>query len=82
MVTEAYDKKAQKFKVGMQAHVFGKEGAWYIAALKTNDIGELIEITLFNSDMAFTKSNPVSVYPTGKFEPDILKLVKKLQRSI
>lgn len=82
MIIEAYDLKKTKFKIGMECHVFGKHGNWYIMNLKTNKSGELIEIVLVDKDLDFIRvQSTVKVYPTGKYEGDVLRLARKLEKN-
>lgn len=83
MIIEAYNKNRTKFKVGMEVEVATKEEKYYIFDIALNDEDKADGFLLINNTLSEPlkiSANSNKIKLTGNFEPDILKLKKKLIR--
>lgn len=81
MIIEAFDKKGTKFKVGSEVEI---KGAFYYVfdIVIDEDSGKALKILCLDKDLAgYTLSQTALATPTGSYEPDILKLKRKLVKK-
>jgi len=81
MVIEAFDKKGTKFKVGSEVEIKGT--FYYVFDIVIDDeSGKALKILCIDKDLAgYTLSQTALATPTGNYEPDILKLKRKLAKK-
>lgn len=81
MVIEAFDNKGNKYKVGQEIQVNNKKG-WIFDILIDDATGKMSQLFLLGSglDEYFFASPSNKITFTGKYEPDILKLKRKLAK--
>ena len=87
MIIEAFDSKQTKYKIGMECEVKDLDGLWYITDLILDSNDKLTGYRLINKDftdiaavsfVGYDKDNTVTL--TGNYEPDFLKLKRKLAK--
>ena len=82
MITEAYDEKGIKYKVGMEVMLPGGPDLWYITRIelgKDNKIGKLYLINNKFDDFTHIQSM-VHVKLTGYYKPEFSKIAKELDK--
>lgn len=85
MIIEAFDSKQTKFKIGMEFKVKGVKGSYYIVSMELDKEDKLNIIRAVKSDftewyvMKFKGYND-AITLTGNYEPDFLKLRRKLAK--
>ena len=85
MIIEAFDSKQTKYKIGMEFKVKGVKGSYYIVSLDLDKEDKLNLIRGIKSD--FTewyvtkfKGYNDAITLTGNYEPDFLKLERKIAK--
>ncbi len=85
MIIEAFDSKQTKFKIGMEFKVKDVKGSYYIVSMELDKEDNLNIIRGVKSDFTewyvtkFKGSND-DITLTGNYEPDFLKLRRKLAK--
>lgn len=85
MVIEAFDSKQTKFKIGMEFKIKGNKNLYYIVDITINDEGKIDGINAVRKDFKEWTNIRFVGYPkdltlTGNYEPDFLKLRRKLAK--
>ena len=81
MVIEAFDKNGTKYKVGQEVIIKDNAGLWHIINITLDDNDKAKTVCCINKDMTNGISTNISkVTLTGAYEPDILKLKRKLAK--
>ena len=82
MITEAYDAKGTKYKVGMEA-ILGKDiNKWYITGIELGDDGKVSKLYFINNKLnemeQLTSTRNIKL--TGYFRPEFVKIAKELDK--
>jgi len=85
MVIEAYDSKQTKYKIGMECKIKGAKGLYYIIDLMLDKNDKLKGYKVISADFTGISVAEFTDYPkdltlTGNYEPDFLKLRRKLAK--
>lgn len=85
MIIEAFDSKQTKFKIGMEFKIKGVKGSYYIVSMDLDKEDKLNVIRAVKSDftewyVAKFKGYNDTITLTGNYEPDFLKLERKLAK--
>ena len=85
MIIEAFDSKQTKYKIGMECKVKNLKGLWYIVDLMLDKSDKLNGLRIISSDFTAFADVKFMDYPkdltlTGNYEPDFLKLRRKLAK--
>lgn len=81
MIIEAFDNKGNKYKVGQEVIIKDNPCLWHIINITLDDNDKVKTVCCINKDMTNGISTNISkVTLTGNYEPDILKLKRKLAK--
>lgn len=81
MIIEAFDKNGMKYKIGQEVIIKDNPGLWHIINITLDDKDKAKTVCCINKDMTNGISTNISkVTLTGSYEPDILKLKRKLAK--
>ena len=82
MITEAYDVKGIKYKIGMEVLLPGGADLWYITKIELGQDNKVGKLFLINNkfDMFEEIQNMKHVTLTGYFKPEFSKMVKELDK--
>lgn len=81
MIIEAFDKNGKKYKIGQEVTIKDNADIWYIINIVLDDKDKAKTVCCINKDMSNGISTNISkVTLTGNYEPDILKLKRKLAK--
>lgn len=82
MITEAYDAKGIKYKVGMEVSLPSGAGLWYITKIELGGDNKVNTLFLINNtfDELITLHSLKSVILTGYFKPEFSKIAKELDK--
>lgn len=85
MIIEAFDSKQNKYKIGMECKIKGSKDLWYIVDLMLDKNNKLNGYKVISADFTGFSAAEFTDYPknltlTGNYEPDFLKLRRKLAK--
>lgn len=82
MITEAYDVRGTKYKVGMEVMLPGGADLWYITKIELGQDNKVGKLFLINNkfDMFEEIQSMRHVTLTGYFKPEFSKMAKELDK--
>ena len=82
MITEAYDEKGIKYKVGMEGMLKGSSDLWYITKIELGKDNKIGKLSLINNkfDDFIQISSGAHVTLTGYYKPEFSKIAKELDK--
>lgn len=82
MITEGFDAKGTKYKVGMEVLLPGGADLWYITKIELGSDNKVGKLFLINSkfDMFEEIQSMRHVTLTGYFKPEFSKMAKELDK--
>ena len=82
MVTEAYDARGTKYKVGMEVMLPSGAGLWYITKIELGSDNKVSTLFLINNTFneLITLHSLKSITLTGYFKPEFSKIAKELDK--
>lgn len=82
MITEGFDARGTKYKVGMEVLLTGGTDLWYITKIELGQDNKVGKLYLINNkfDMFETIQNMKHITLTGYFKPEFSKMAKELDK--
>lgn len=82
MITEGFDAKGTKYKVGMEVLLPGGADLWYITKIELGSDNKVGKLFLINSkfDMFEEIQSMRHITLTGYFKPEFSKMAKELDK--
>ena len=82
MITEGFDVRGTKYKVGMEVLLPGGTDLWYITKIELGQDNKVGRLYLINNkfDMFESIQNMKNVTLTGYFKPEFSKMAKELDK--